>query len=43
MAAKRHMDIKSNITGHTLIISDIAGYFLKERFLPGRAVLHSPR
>ena len=29
MAAKRHMDIKRNITGHNLIIADIPGYFLK--------------
>ena len=32
MAAKRHMDIKRNITGHNIIIADITGYSLK-RFL----------
>ncbi len=29
MAAKRHMDIKRNITGHNMIIADITGYSLK--------------
>ncbi len=33
MAAKRHMDIKRNITGHTIIIADIAGYFLKRSYV----------
>ena len=28
MVAKRHMDIKCNITGHNIIIADITGYFL---------------
>jgi len=28
MAAKRHMDIKRNITGHNIIIADITGYSL---------------
>ncbi len=41
MATKRHMDIKRNITGHALIISDIAGYFLKKGFLLDRVILHS--
>lgn len=30
MVAKRHMDIKRNITGHNIIIADITGYFLKK-------------
>ena len=30
MAAKRHMDIKRNITGHNIIIADITGYSLKK-------------
>ena len=29
MAAKRHMDIKRNITGHNITIADIAGYYRK--------------
>jgi len=28
MAAKRHMNIKRNITGHNIIIADITGYSL---------------
>ncbi|MFC2019863.1 hypothetical protein ACFLU4_07980 [Chloroflexota bacterium] len=28
MAAKRHMDIKRNITRHNIIITDITGYSL---------------
>jgi hypothetical protein len=30
MAAKRHMDIKRNITGHNIIIADITGCSLKK-------------
>ena len=30
MAAKRHMDIKRNITGHNIIIADITGCLLKK-------------
>ncbi len=30
MVAKRHMDIKRNITGHNIIIADITGYSLKK-------------
>jgi len=29
MAAKRHMDVKSDIAGHNIIIADITGYSLK--------------
>ena len=38
MAAKRHMDIKRNITGHNMIIADMTGYSLKQWCLrrPGR-------
>jgi len=30
MAAKRHMDIKRNITWHNINIADITGYSLKK-------------
>ncbi len=43
MAAKRHMDIKRNITGHNMIIADMTGYSLKQWCLrrPGRLVPNS--
>ncbi len=45
MAAKRHMDIKRNITGHNMIIADMTGYSLKQWCVrrPGRLAPKLPR
>ena len=41
-AAKRHMDIKRNITGHNIIIADITGYSLKKVVIIADCTLSAP-